>query len=97
MNAIDLSEIHLTEQELIDYFQNKSLAADLPYLNAHLLKCSDCSERLLALIIFAIENKILNSKQSRIVDDYLESRDYDLFTKTFFRQVFTNFKNNGPT
>ena len=84
-------EQHLTEQQLVDYLQQKQ-CQELPMMNSHLVKCSECTQRLSALLLFALENKLLESKQDSILNQLLENTSYKVLQESFIKQATASVK-----
>src|SRR5262249_52664691 len=86
---------HLTERQLVDYVQQEIDPTNLHPVNSHLIACSDCAERLSALILFAAENDLLKTEEESVIDDFLTSSDYNLMKSSFIGRAIDTYKNKG--
>lgn len=84
-------EQHLTEQQLVDYLQQKQ-TPEVSFVNSHLIKCDECTQRLSGLLLFALENQLLESKQDSILNQLLENTKYKVLQESFIKQAVASVK-----
>ncbi len=67
---------HLDEQTQVDYLLQEIDPPALHFISLHLIECKACAEQFAAMLTFAFQNGVLNTTQTNLVEDFVNSEAY---------------------
>lgn len=86
-NNIEINDEHLSDKDLVEYIQKQLDPPVLQQANEHLVKCSNCGERLSLLILFEAENRGLEPLGEQQIEHYLASNKYQELKESFINEA----------
>ncbi len=82
-------QTHLTEQTLIDYLLQQINSPALHFVSLHLVECDLCAKHFAAMLTFAIQNGMLDSFQTSMVEDFINSEAFQAFQNNSINKILS--------